>query len=598
MQLWEGLVAGRVRALYLRAWRKGLTDGRLFHLRLSLPHELEELPWEALYSEDDNSFLATREQFCIIRTGAGRFEPAPPRPADPGRPSVVIVAPETPGLDLAREVRAISDQVAALGGAAEACAVEGRVTVGALAGTIRGRPWDIVHFAGHGRLNARGEAELRLHHPDGGEHWVDADQFATLFNNAGVRLIVLNCCRAAAAGGTRTVAGLGPILIGRRAAAVVAMQYEIADHAAIRFAEEFYRVLFTGPRPGRVDLAIEATRVALFQSPASDSQRSFATPSLFLAPGGEQLFVLPTVARGEGGGPRKDLADKPVPDVGAIVPPELIEAIRERRCIPVLGPGMLSGPAVRDAEPALHKLVVEAAKASEYGEDADFDLLSRAGEWLEPSIFHRICQHFRSERTRAYKLSKLVEETFRTWKPPQAIEALARWDVPGYICLTFDGLLERALKDLKPSRPFVALGLDDPAPTDLEVTRLVNLCGVPGGQKSRAPALTERDFELLWDKLAKPPDWLMNLITAVEGRSLLYLGAHPRDPLARRLASQMYASGVADAAGPIYFATVDHRPADHAYWTSLAVRWVPMAAYAVVQQVDAVLAAEREAVRS
>jgi hypothetical protein len=281
------------------------------------------------------------------------------------------------------------------------------------------------------------------------------------------------------------------------------------------------------------------------------------------------------------------------------IPRELIEAIRERRCIPVLGPGILAATGFRDAAPpSLRELARAAAKASEYGEEGDFELLKQAGEWLEPSIFHRVCQYFRGERARAHRLMRLLEDAFRPCKPPPSVEALARWDVPGYICLTFDGLLERALKDM--GRPFVSLGLGDPSPTDLEITRLVNLCGVWGERANRAPALTERDFERLWDRLAKPPDWLVNLITSVEGRSLLLLGAHPREPLARRLASQLYAREVADAAGPIYFATVDHRPADEAYFRGhegLEIRWVDATPSALIQYVDTALAAAREVAR-
>ena len=597
MQLWQGLIAGDVGTLYLRAWRKGLADGRHFHLRLSLPHDLEHLPWEALYSEHDNSFLATREQFCVIRTGVNPFEPAPARPAERGRPSFLIVAPETPGLDLAREVRSIQEQVGSLGDLAEVRVIEGRVTVRSLSRTIKERSWDVVHFAGHGRLNEGNEAELQLHDEKGDEHWVDADQFATLFNNSGVRLIVLNCCRAAAAGGARTVAGLGPILIGRRVAAVVAMQYEIADHVAIRFAEQFYQELLTGRWPGRVDLAIESTRVALFQSASRENQRGFVTPSLFLAPGGEQLFALPKVERDR-------IDPEPNPEVrvegetarDVQIPRELIEAIRDRRCIPVLGPGILAAPAFRDAAPPmLRELARIAAKAAEYGEDADFELLKGAGEWLERPIFHRVCQHFRAEKARAFKLSKLLEDTFRPLKPSPSLLALAQWNVPGYICLTFDGLLERALKDS--GRSFVAMGLDDSAPSEMERTRLVNLCGVWGERANRAPALTERDFERLWDRLAKPPDWLMNLITAVDGRSLLFLGAHPRDPLARRLASKLLATGVAEAAGPVYFASVAHQPADDAYWKEFGMEWLDIAPSALIEHVDSVLFAGREATR-
>jgi hypothetical protein len=615
MQLWEGLIAGRVRELFQKARRKGLEDGRIFHLRLSLPKELESLPWEALYDEQETCFLGTRQQFCVIRSGTQRLgsahDPARPRPTSSGPPGILLVMPRGSGLDLARERGCVLARIAAVNGAVRVEVLDGVVTLMALQERIQSRSCAIVHFAGHGRVNDRGEVELQLNDEAGEARWVDIDVFATLFNQSAVRLVLLNCCRAASVTIARGVASMGPVLINQGVAAVIAMRYEVSDDVAVSFADAFYRVLLTGPQPGRVDVAIEAARLAIFQEGSGDRHRGFITPALYLAPGREQLFELPA--------PPKSLVTVSAPTEGenalripsllttpaaparpaqAELPKRLIASVRERRCVPVLGAGLLTAEVFRDVSPppGLPDLTKKLAEMSHYPDPADFDLLERSGMWLDGLILRRVCQYYIDDEDRAADLNRLIEDEFREFKPPEVVKSLAGWDVPGYICLHFDGLLEQEL--LARGRPFIALTLDDPTPTNLELPRLVQLCGTCRGRDKKAATLTEHKHDALWDRLVKPPDWLTNLITAVDDRSLLFLGLHPRDPLARRLASRLYAKGVANDAGPIYFATTEHIAADQAYWKNFNVRWVKRSPADLVAEIEAVRSAGWEGGRS
>jgi hypothetical protein len=587
MQLWEGLFTGKVRELFQKARRKGFVDGRMFHLRLRLPTELESLPWEALFDAQEKMFVGTREQFCVIRTGARRFDPASPRPAGGSPPAVLVVLPKGSGLNLARERGSILTRVAATNGAVQVEVLDGVVTVKALRERIQSRPWAVVHYAGHGRVNDGGEVELQLNDDAGEARWVDTDVFATLFNKGAVRLVLLNCCRGASVAVARGVAAMGPVLITQGVAAVIAMRYEVTDDLAVSFADEFYRALLEGALPGRVDVAMEAARLALFWDGAGDRHRGFITPALYLAPGGEQLFDLPKVqapvvspaAMPEPGNPTQIHALAALPDSAvrppqAEIPKKLVLAVRDRLCIPVLGEGLLTAEVFRDAPPppGLRALTKKLADVSGYPEPADFELLERGGTWLDGLILHRVCQYYIDDEDRAADLNRLIEEEFRESRPPKAVQTLAGWNVPGYICLHFDGLLEQEL--IARGRRFIALTLDDPTPGDLEILRLVQLCGSCRGRDKKAAALTEQKHDALWDRLARPPDWLTNLITAVDDRSLLFLGVHPRDPLARRLASRLYAKGVANDAGPIFFVTTEQVAADQAYWKNFNVRWV------------------------
>jgi hypothetical protein len=591
-QLWGGMLAGEVDALFERARAEGYRDGRMFHLRLALPRALEGLPWEALH-DPDGGFLANREQYCVIRTGSRESAPAPEWGEAGRKPGVLLVLPSGSDLDLDRERRIVADLVAASAGV-RLEVLDGTVTLDRVDRRIREGTWDVVHFAGHGRSDEKGRVELLFNDEEGGPRWVGGDAFAVLFNRGDVRLVLLNCCRGGKVHTDRSVAALGPMLLGRRVAAVIAMQYEVNDDVAVRFAEEFYRGLLTGAEPGRVDVAVEGARAALFRNTYGSSQRGFITPVLYLAPGGERLFALerPQAPPGPAGAPAGPAAIVAEP-ARAPLPPDLIEAVRERLCIPVIGPGLLTAAAQRDAPPmGPRQLARELGKAACYAETADFELMERGGGWLDGLVLRRVCQFFDADSRNRRKMFRLIEGAFHTCAPPEPIATLAGWDVPGYICLFFDGLMEEALKQR--GRPFTVLNLSTAtAPAGLDMPRLVHLCGTWRERDSDVLALTEKEYDELWDRLAKPPPWLSGLVTAEPGRSLLFLGAHPRDPLTRRLAARLLDEEVARRAGPAYFVSTDHTPADDAYWEAYHVEWVDDSPAALIAALDAATSSAR-----
>lgn len=594
-QLWSGLIAGPVGELFRRVQRAAYADGRLFHVRLSMEdRELESLPWEAMYDQD-GGFLANQERFCIIRLGTHMICPARPW-SDPGRPpGILLVIPTGSGLEMvAREQLAVLRRAEKLGAAIRVETLPGPVTHERMRDAIASGDWDVVHFAGHGRADEHGNVELQLNDDAGAPRWIKAEAFASLYNRGRVRLVLLNCCRGATVRPDR-VAALGPMLLSRGVAAVVAMRYEITDVEAHQFADEFYRVLLTGSAPGRVDHAMEAARVAVyqFQNPAGTSRRGFITPSLYLAPNCEQIFPFaplstkketPIVVRTYDGQP---LA-KPTVDV----PSGLVKAIRERLCVPIIGPGLMSVGAVRDTvgPPSPRQLARLLADASNYPESEDFQHLDQAGEWLDGLLLSRVCQHFLSDEAIQHEFFESLEKAFAPCLPTPALLSLTGWDVPGYICLYIDALLEGALRVRQ--REFAALSLSAEAPTSREITRLVHLCGTWKNADSDDFALSEQQRDQLWDKLAKSPPWLTDLVQG-KGRSLLFLGIHPRDPLARRLVSKLRSPGVSQKTGPIYFVYPGHSAVDRAYWKGFKVQWIEMPPAELLAAIDAALFNQR-----
>src|SRR5262249_44719654 len=142
---------------------------------------------------------------------------------------------------------------------------------------------------------------------DNGDQWVNGEIFSTFFRGTVPRLVVLNCCYGGAEGSFRTLSGVGPFLLRAGVPAVVAMQYEIPDKVAIKFAENFYGELLDGRVPGRIDSALTAGRLALYQNQTKERPQSFVTPVLYLAAGHELILEL-------------SAAPKPEPVVIAVAP--------------------------------------------------------------------------------------------------------------------------------------------------------------------------------------------------------------------------------------------------------------------------------------
>ena len=100
--------------------------------------------------------------------------------------------------------------------------------------------------------------------------------------------MTLNACQGAAADSANALMGLAPQIAAQAVPAVVAMQWDIADWAAQKFAAVFYTALCAGPEAGEVDTALTRARAALYDD-APDS-RAFATPVLLLRAEGGRLW--------------------------------------------------------------------------------------------------------------------------------------------------------------------------------------------------------------------------------------------------------------------------------------------------------------------
>jgi hypothetical protein len=111
-------------------------------------------------------------------------------------------------------------------------------------------------------------------------------------------------------------------------------------------------------------------------------------------------------------------------------------------------------------------------------------------------------------------------------------------------------------------------------------TLVVHIRGIYS--ESDSLVLTERDHELLLDRMLSLSSHVADLARKTVGRSLLFLGVSPRDQLVRRLTRALRGNGRNQ--GPMFFVSSDQVVED-AYWDEYNVRWLPMSLDAFLEAI-------------
>jgi len=123
---------------------------------------------------------------------------------------------------------------------------------------------------------------------------VTGEQLSVMLrDHTSLRLAVLNACEAGRIDPADPFGGIADTLVRRGIPAVIAMQFEISDTAAIEFAPALYGALAAG-RP--VDAAVAEARKAIY----AVSPVEWATPVLHLRAGNAHLFDITQPARTPG----------------------------------------------------------------------------------------------------------------------------------------------------------------------------------------------------------------------------------------------------------------------------------------------------------
>ena len=155
--------------------------------------------------------------------------------------------------------------------------------------------YHIFHFIGHGGFDQRlQDGVLILEDEDERGRPVSGQDLGTLMHDhRPLRLATLNACEGARTSRTDPFAGMAQSLVQQGIPAVIAMQFEITDEAAITFAHEFYGAIADGYP---VDAALAEARKSIF---AQGNGLEWGTPVLYLRSPDGVLFNIQKEKVGE-----------------------------------------------------------------------------------------------------------------------------------------------------------------------------------------------------------------------------------------------------------------------------------------------------------
>jgi len=262
--------------------------GLRIRLRMNEAPELVNLPWEYLYNPSLNRFLSLSISTPLVRYLELPERIAPLAVSLPLRVLAIVSSPsDYPSLDVEQEWKNLKS---ALGGLEErGILVLDRLESAspvALQYSLRRSEHHIFHFIGHGGFNEQAQDGILLFEDDNGLGRPLSGQYlgTILHDESTLRLAVLNACEGARSGSTDPFAGVAQSLVQQGLPAVIAMQFEVTDQAAITFAREFYTAIAEGYP---VDAALAEARKAIF-SMGNDIE--WGTPVLYMRAPNGQIF--------------------------------------------------------------------------------------------------------------------------------------------------------------------------------------------------------------------------------------------------------------------------------------------------------------------
>jgi predicted transcriptional regulator len=285
----------------LRCFRSSLEIAEQQHcglrlrLRFSEAPELADLPWEFLYDPAVDRFLSHSIETPVVRylELPERIRPLSVEP--PLRVMVMIASPEDyPELEVEREWEKLNEALFDLqhNGLVVLERLE-KATLPILQRRLRQEEYHIFHFIGHGGFDHQAhDGVLIIEDERRQPYMISGKHLGTLLHDERtLRLALLNACEGARNSRTDPFAGTAQSLVQQGIPAVIAMQFEVTDAAAIKLAHEFYAA-FSDGYP--VDAALAEARKALY---TQGNEIEWGTPVLHMrSPDGRIFHISPAAA--------------------------------------------------------------------------------------------------------------------------------------------------------------------------------------------------------------------------------------------------------------------------------------------------------------
>ena len=299
-QISDALLAGDVRLLFSKCREKAREQRQELRILVNpAGPNVCRIPWEFTVDPDrQDDYLALRVPVARSPHLMHAIPPLQVRP--PLRVLGVMSRPEDlPALDVERERRDVTQALGRLSSdMVEMVWLDGDRWTD-LAEAVRSDTWHVLHFVGHGGFDEDIESGfLELADDQGNAIAVPATDLGRLLSSSPqLRLVVLNACESAVSGSEGVFSSTAAKLMREGVPAVVAMQYEITDDAALAFSSSFYEGLARGlPVDRAVMLARESVKMTM-------RTLEWATPVLFLASDETRIFAVPESTAAEGATP-------------------------------------------------------------------------------------------------------------------------------------------------------------------------------------------------------------------------------------------------------------------------------------------------------
>ncbi|HMM40614.1 MAG TPA: CHAT domain-containing protein [Thermomicrobiales bacterium] len=288
--LFEALFSGDILARYVGSRRGADAQGKGLRLKLRIRSpELAALPWEFLYDPAEADYICLSRWTPLVRYPeiAQPFTPFPV--TAPLRILAMIANPtDQDQLDVDRERQRLREAVASLEalGMLQLEWCEGQTWRDLQKAMWRG-PWHIFHFIGHGAFDRKlDEGIIGLADDQGRTAPLRSTHLGRLLrDHRSLHLVILNSCEGAQGSSLDVFSSTAATLVRTGLPAVLAMQYEISDLAAIAFAHAFYEAVAYGMS---IDEAVSVARTAV--SIEIDRTVEWGTPVLYMRAPDGRLF--------------------------------------------------------------------------------------------------------------------------------------------------------------------------------------------------------------------------------------------------------------------------------------------------------------------
>jgi len=287
-RLFDSVFADEVRACLRSSLDEASNQGKGLRIRLRLTDapELADLPWEYLYNSAVNRFPALSVETPVVRYLELPERIRPLSISPPLRVLAIISSPRNLApLNVEREWSRLRDALQELE-ERDLIVLERleQASLPALQRQLRRGAYNILHFMGHGTFDERTQdGMLMTEDEDGLSYPISGQDLGMLLHDhRSLRLVPLNACEGARTSRTDPFAGTAQSLVQQGIPAVIAMQFEVSDDAAVVIAHEFYGAVADGYP---ADAALAEARKALF---ATGNGIEWGTPVLYLrAPDGK-----------------------------------------------------------------------------------------------------------------------------------------------------------------------------------------------------------------------------------------------------------------------------------------------------------------------